>query len=96
MGRRIVNKKIRHKKLTTYKVRCNLDLAILLTDAILNEFEKDGVCKIPLSGGITEQKENGVEEDKPYSWDLQDVIQDQLEELAKEQMIDDNTKSIGE
>ena len=91
-----MNKKIRHKKLTTYKVRCNLDLAILLTDAILNEFEKDGVCKIPLSGGITEQKENGVEEDKPYSWDLQDVIQDQLEELAKEQMIDDNTKSIGE
>jgi|TARA_R100000482_G_C5085953_1_gene128399 hypothetical protein len=91
-----VHKKIRHKKLTTYRVRCNLDLAILLTDAILNEFEKDGVCKIPLSGGITEQKENGAEEDKPYSWDLQDVIQDQLEELAKEQMIDDNTKSIGE
>ena len=89
-------KSVKHKKTTSYKVRCNLDLAILLTDAILNEFEKYGICKIPLSGGITEQKENGVELDKPYSWELQDAILDQLEELAKEQMIDDNTKSIGE
>ena len=82
-----MHKKITHKKTTTYKVKCNLDLAILLTDAILNEFEKDGVCKIPLSGNITEQKENSAEEDKPYSWDLQDAILDQLEELVKEDKI---------
>ena len=54
--------------------RNNLDIAMLLTDAILNEFEKNGKCTIPLD----ESKDS-----KPYSWDLQDVIQTELENLYK-------------
>ncbi len=61
----------------------NLDMAMLITDAILNEFEKNGVCKIPL-------------DEHKYSFDLQDVIQLELEKIANEDMIEDNTKSIGE
>ena len=54
--------------------RNSLDIAMLITDAVLNEFEKNGICKIPLD----ESKDS-----KPYSWDLQDVIQDQLDKLLK-------------
>jgi len=63
--------------------RNNLDIAMLITDAILNEFEKNGKVNIPL------------DEDK-YSFDLQDAIQLELEKIANEDMIKDNTKSIGE
>ena len=63
--------------------RNNLDMAMLITDAILNEFEKNGVCKIPL-------------DEHKYSFDLQDRIQIELEKIANEDMIEDNTKSIGE
>ena len=55
--------------------RNNTDIAMLITDAVLNEFEKNGICKIPLD----ESKDS-----KPYSWDLQDVIQDQLDKLSEE------------
>jgi|TARA_X000001388_G_C2184217_1_gene104857 delta-aminolevulinic acid dehydratase/porphobilinogen synthase len=68
-------------------VRNNLDLAMLITDAILNEFEKNGKCNIPLD----ESKDS-----KPYAWDLQDVIQTELEKIAEGDNINDNTKSIGE
>lgn len=54
--------------------RDNLDIAMLITDAILNEFEKNGKCNIPLD----ESKDS-----KPYSWDLQDVIQEELEKIAE-------------
>ena len=55
--------------------RNNTDIAMLITDAVLNEFEKNGICKIPLD----ESKDS-----KPYSWDLQDVIQDELDKLSEE------------
>jgi hypothetical protein len=55
--------------------RNNTDIAMLITDAVLNEFEKNGICKIPLD----EHKDS-----KPYSWDLQDVIQDELDKLSEE------------
>ena len=60
-------------------VRNNLDLAMLITDEILNEFERKGVVHIPL--------------DKHK---LQDRIQLALEKISNEDMINDNTKSIGE
>tara|TARA_X000001388_G_scaffold70022_1_gene58887 strand:- start:475 stop:675 length:201 start_codon:yes stop_codon:yes gene_type:complete len=63
--------------------RNNLDLAMLITDAILNEFEKNGKVNIPL-------------DEHKYSFDLQDVIQSELEKIANEDMIEDNTKSMGE
>ena len=63
--------------------RNSLDIAILITDAVLNEFEKNGICKIPL-------------DEHKYSFDLQDVIQSELEKIANEDMIEDNTKSMGE
>tara|TARA_Y100000114_G_scaffold124362_1_gene120113 strand:- start:176 stop:373 length:198 start_codon:yes stop_codon:yes gene_type:complete len=63
--------------------RNNLDIAMLITDAVLNEFEKNGICKIPL-------------DEHKYSFDLQDLIQSELEKIANEDMINDNTKSIGE
>jgi copper oxidase (laccase) domain-containing protein len=47
----------------------NLDIAMVLTDAILNEFEKDGRCNIPT-------------DEYKYSFDLQDVIQDKLNEIG--------------
>jgi len=47
----------------------NLDIAMVLTDAILNEFEKDGRCNIPL-------------DEYKYSFDLQDAIQDKLNEIG--------------
>ena len=50
--------------------RNSLDIAMLITDAVLNEFEKNGICKIPL-------------DEHKYSFDLQDVIQDQLDKLLK-------------
>ena len=53
----------------------NLDIAMLITDAILNEFEKNGKCNIPLDES---------NDSKPYSWDLQDVIQIQLEKIKGE------------
>ena len=46
-----------------------LDVAMLLTDAILNTFEKNGSCVIPL-------------DNHKYSFDLQDVIQDTLEKIG--------------
>ena len=63
--------------------RNNLDVAMLITDAILNEFEKNGKVNIPL-------------DEHKYSFDLQDVIQLELEKIANEDMINDNTKSIAE
>ena len=51
--------------------RNNTDIAMLITDAVLNEFEKNGICKIPL-------------DEHKYSFDLQDVIQDQLDKLSEE------------
>ena len=65
------------------KARNNLDIAMLITDAILNEFEKNGKVNIPL-------------DEHKYSFDLQDTIQLELERIANEDMINDNTKSIGE
>ncbi len=63
--------------------RNNLDLAMLITDEILNEFERKGVVHIPL-------------DEHKYSFPLQDRIQLALEKIANEDMINDNTKSIGE
>jgi hypothetical protein len=63
--------------------RNNLDMAMLITDAILNQFERNGKVNIPL-------------DEHKYSFDLQDVIQLELEKIANEDMINDNTKSIGE
>ena len=63
--------------------RNNLDIAMLITDAILNEFEKNGKVNIPL-------------DEHKYSFDLQDVIELEIEKIANEDMINDNTKSIGE
>ena len=54
--------------------RDNLDMAMLLTDAILNEFEQNGKVNIPLD----ESKDS-----KPYSWELQDAIQLALEKIAE-------------
>ena len=67
--------------------RNNLDMAMLLTDFILNKFEQNGKVHIPLDES---------NDSKPYSWELQDVIQLALEKIANEDMIEDNTKSIGE
>ena len=67
--------------------RNNLDMAMLLTDFILNKFEQNGKVNIPLDES---------NDSKPYSWELQDVIQLALEKIANEDMIEDNTKSIGE
>ena len=63
--------------------RNNLDMAMLLTDFILNKFEQNGKVNIPL-------------DEHKYSFDLQDVIQLALEKIANEDMINDNTKSIAE
>ena len=54
--------------------RNNLDMAMLLTDFILNEFEQNGKVNIPLD----ESKDS-----KPYSWELQDAIQLALEKIAE-------------
>lgn len=48
----------------------NLDIAMLITDAILNEFEKNGKVNIPL-------------DEHKYSFDLQDVIQLELEKITE-------------
>lgn len=48
----------------------NLDMAMLITDAILNEFEKNGKVNIPL-------------DEHKYSFDLQDVIQLELEKMKE-------------
>ena len=53
------------------KARNNLDIAMLITDAILNEFEKNGKVNIPL-------------DEHKYSFDLQDVIQLELEKINGE------------
>ena len=63
--------------------RNNLDLAMLITDEILNEFERKGVVHIPL-------------DEHKYSFPLQDRIQLALEKISNEDMVEDNTKSIGE
>ena len=60
------------KKTTTKKVRNNLDIAMLLTDAILNTFEVSDSsysCIIPL-------------DEHKYSFELQDVIQVTLENIG--------------
>ncbi len=77
----------KNQKNKSVKPKNNLDVAMLLTDAILNEFEKNGKCNIPLDES---------NDSKPYSWDLQDVIEQVLEKISNEDMINDNTKSIGE
>ena len=61
----------------------NLDMAMRITDAILNEFEKSGKLDVPL-------------DEHKYSFDLQDVIESEIEKIANEDMINDNTKSIAE
>ena len=48
--------------------RNNLDIAMLITDAILNEFEKNGKVNIPL-------------DEHKYSFPLQDRIQIELEKI---------------
>ena len=73
----------KNQKNKSVKPKNNLDVAMLLTDAILNEFEKNGKVNIPL-------------DEHKYSFDLQDVIQSEIEKIANEDMINDNTKSIGE
>ena len=54
--------------------RNNLDMAMLLTDFILNKFEQNGKVHIPLDES---------NDSKPYSWELQDVIQLALEKIAE-------------
>ena len=73
----------KNQKNKSHKPKNNLDVAMILTDAILNEFEKNGKVNIPL-------------DEHKYSFDLQDVIQSEIEKIANEDMINDNTKSIGE
>ena len=70
-------------KVEKTEVRNNLDIAMLITDAILNQFERNGKVDIPL-------------DEHKYSFPLQDRIQIELEKIANEDMINDNTKSIGE
>ena len=62
--------------------RDNLDMATLITDAILNEFEKNGKVNIPL-------------DEHKYSFDLQDVIQLTLEKIA-EVYLNKRVKVIGQ
>jgi hypothetical protein len=82
--RNILNKKKENEMVKNKtKARNNLDIAMLITDAILNEFEKNGKLDVPL-------------DEHKYSFDLQDRIQIELEKIANEDMIEDNTKSIGE
>mgnify|MGYP003124029866 CR=1 FL=1 len=50
--------------------RDNLDMATLITDAILNEFEKNGKVNIPL-------------DEHKYSFPLQDRIQIELEKIKE-------------
>jgi len=50
--------------------RNNLDVAMLITDAILNEFEKNGKVNIPL-------------DEHKYSFPLQDRIQIELEKITE-------------
>jgi len=59
----------KNQKNKSVKPKNNLDIAMLLTDAILNEFEKGGKLDIPL-------------DEHKYSFDLQDVIQDELEKIT--------------
>jgi len=102
------NKSVKHKN--------NLDIAMLITDDILNAFEIDGVCNIKnnqldklfciIHRNIQNKKDSKVltseiynhfkvkelclipldesNDAKPYSWDLQDVIQDELEKIKGE------------
>ena len=62
--------------------RNNLDMAMLLTDAILNEFEKNGKLDVPL-------------DEHKYSFDLQDAIQLALEKIA-EVYLNKRVKVIGQ
>jgi len=50
--------------------RNNLDIAMLITDAILNQFEKNGKVNIPL-------------DEHKYSFPLQDRIQIELEKITE-------------
>jgi len=50
--------------------RNNLDIAMLITDAILNEFERNGKVNIPL-------------DEHKYSFPLQDRIQIELEKITE-------------
>ena len=50
--------------------RNNLDIAMLITDAILNEFERNGKVDIPL-------------DEHKYSFPLQDRIQIELEKITE-------------
>jgi len=52
----------------------NLDMAMLITDAILNQFEKNGKCDIPL-------------DEHKYSFPLQDRIQIELEKIFNKERI---------
>ena len=64
-------------------MKTNTDVAMLLTDAILNEFERLGVCKIPF-------------DEHKYSFELQDLITDTLTSIANQSNVDDNTVGVGE
>jgi hypothetical protein len=61
----------KNQKNKSVKPKNNLDIAMLLTDAILNEFENNGKVNVPL-------------DEHKYSFDLQDVIQNQLEKIKGE------------
>ena len=50
--------------------RNNLDIAMLITDAILNQFERNGKVNIPL-------------DEHKYSFPLQDRIQIELEKITE-------------
>jgi len=54
--------------------RNNLDIGMQITDAILNEFEKNGKCAIPL-------------DEHKYSFPLQDRIQIELEKIANKDKV---------
>ena len=57
-------------KVEKTEVRNNLDIAMLITDAILNQFEKNGKVDIPL-------------DEHKYSFPLQDRIQIELEKITE-------------
>ena len=60
-------------KVEKTEVRNNLDIAMLITDAILNQFEKNGKVDIPL-------------DEHKYSFPLQDRIQIELEKINGEKL----------
>ena len=106
----------------------NADLAMIITDDILNAFEIDNACNIKkdqvdklfciVHRSIQNKKDSKVltseiynhfkvrelciipldesNDAKPYSWDLQDFIEDTLGNIAYENNVADNTVGVGE